>query len=130
MISIIRQLEEKNCLLETELNYYKNESKEYKSKKRPKYSESEALDQRIVNKKLCLRSNALNRQSFSDRICDDLCEEILQYLSLEDKLKLEGVSKQFQRTVLKKHYKLTIENNNIIRNRKVKEEYKISLHPK
>ena len=34
----------------------------------------------------------------SDRVCDDLCEVILKYLSLEDRLKLECVSKQFQRT--------------------------------
>ena len=53
------------------------------------------------------------RDSFEDRFCDDLCEEILQYLSLEDKLKLEGVSKQFQRTVLKKHNELTIETNTV-----------------
>ena len=62
------------------------------------------------------------RDSFDDRFCDDLCEEILQYLSFEDKL--EGVSKQFQRTVLKKHYELTIETNSSIPNRKIKEEYK------
>ena len=63
----------------------------------------------------------MNKKSFSDRICDDLCEEILQYLSLEDKLKLEGVSKQFQRTVLKKHYELIIES---IPYRKVTDKYK------
>ena len=96
-------LKEENCLLKTELNQYKNESKNCQSKKRLKSSGSEALDRQTVNKK-----------SFSDRICDDLCEEILQYLSLEDKLKLEGVSKQFQRTVLKKHYELTIETTNWI----------------
>ena len=39
------------------------------------------------------------RDSFSDRFCDDLCSDILQYLSLEDRLRLECVSKQFQRTV-------------------------------
>ena len=38
------------------------------------------------------------RDSFSDRVCDDLCQFILQYLSLKDKLKYECVSKQFQRT--------------------------------
>ena len=113
LILMIRQLEEKNCLLETELNYYKNESKEYKSKKRQKSSGSEALDRQTVNKK-----------SFSDRICDDLCEEILQYLSLEDKLKLEGVSKQFQRTVLKKHFELTIETYYWIPKRIVEKVYK------
>ena len=94
--------------LKTELNEYKNESK-----KRQKFSGSEALDRQTVNKK-----------SFSDRICDDLCEEILQYLSLEDKLKLEGVSKQFQRTILKKQYELTIETDNFIPNRKVKKKFK------
>ena len=40
------------------------------------------------------------RDSFSDRVCDDLSEVILKYLSLEDKLRLECVSKQFQRTAL------------------------------
>ena len=39
------------------------------------------------------------RDTFSDRVCDDLSEFILQYLSFEDKFRLEGVSKQFQRTV-------------------------------
>ena len=106
-------IKEEICLLKTELNEYKNVSKKCQSKKRQKSSGSEALDRQTVNKK-----------SFSDRICDDLCEEILQYLSLEDKLKLEGVSKQFQRTVLKKHYKLTIETRNWIRNRRVRKQYK------
>ena len=60
------------------------------------------------NKRLCLRSNSLKstkRQSFDERICDDLSEVILQYLSIEDKLKFESVSKQFQRTVFVKQKK-------------------------
>ena len=81
-----------------------------------------------LSKELCLRSDSQNsdlfsdclvnkfeskednyrRDSFDDRFCDDLCEEILQYLYLKDKLKLEGVSKQFQRTVFKRQYKLDI----------------------
>ena len=77
-----------------------------------------------ISEELCLSNVSQNRQSFSDRICDDLCEEILQYLSLEDKLKLEGVSKQFQRTVLKQHYQLPIETLNWVDNRTVKEEHK------
>jgi hypothetical protein len=44
-------------------------------------------------------SNHLFRQSFSYRICDDLCEVLLKYLSFEDKIKFECVSKQFQRCV-------------------------------
>ena len=62
-----------------------------------------------LSKELCLRSDSQNRHSFEDRFCDDLCEEILQYLSLEDKLKLEGVSKQFQRTAFKRQYELNME---------------------
>src|ERR1700712_2157133 len=61
------------------------------------------------NKRLCLRSNEEKSQSFSERICDDLSEVILQYLPLKDKLRLECVSKQFQRTVLQKQYELTID---------------------
>src|SRR3954468_10230152 len=38
----------------------------------------------------------------------DLSEVLLQYLPLKHKLRLESVSKQFQRTVLKKHYHLVI----------------------
>ena len=39
------------------------------------------------------------RDSFSDRVCDDLCQFILQYLPPKDCIRLECVSKQFQRTV-------------------------------
>ena len=56
------------------------------------------------------RIESLKRQLFDERVCDDLCEEILQYLSLEDKLKLEGVSKQFQRSIFKKQYELNVNN--------------------
>ena len=48
------------------------------------------------------------RQSFDERVCDDLSEVILQYLSLEDKLRLECVSKQFQRTIFQKQFELKI----------------------
>ena len=37
------------------------------------------------------------RVSFNDRIYDDLCEDILKWLSIEDKIKFTSVSKQFQR---------------------------------
>jgi hypothetical protein len=38
----------------------------------------------------------LKRDSFSGRICDDLCEVLLSYLSFEDKIRFECISKQFQ----------------------------------
>ena len=111
----------------------REESKKCKPKKRLSFSQRfyrimssknmNALSDKI-REELRLSNVSQNRQSFSDRICDDLCEEILQYLSLEDKLKLEGVSKQFQRTVLKKHNELTIETLNWMDNRTVKEEFK------
>ena len=48
------------------------------------------------------------RDSFSQRIGDDLSEVILQYLSLKDKLRLECVFKQFQRTIFERQYSLDI----------------------
>ena len=49
-----------------------------------------------------------SRDSFSHRICDDLCEVILQYLSLDDKIRFECVSQQFQRTVFQRQHELRI----------------------
>ena len=42
------------------------------------------------------------RQSFDERVCDDLAEVILQFLPIEDKLRLRCVSTQFSRTILTK----------------------------
>ena len=61
-----------------------------------------------LSKKLCLRCDSQNRQSFIDRFSDNMCEEILQFLPLKDKLRLQCVSKQFQRTVFKGQYELYI----------------------
>ena len=59
-------------------------------------------------------SNSLKRQSFSERICDDLSEIILQFLPLEDKLKTRMcVSKQFQRTIFVKQKEIPSFNDNI-----------------
>src|SRR5437868_7389736 len=49
------------------------------------------------------------KDSFDVRVCDDLSEELLQYLTIEDKLRLECVSKQFQRTVFTKHKRIVID---------------------
>ena len=54
--------------------------------------------------------NNLRRDSFEDRFCDDLCEDILQYLSLEDRFRLECVSKQFQRTVFQSLKELDLDD--------------------
>ena len=43
-----------------------------------------------------------------DRLGDDLTEEILQYLTFEDKIRLECVSKQWQRCVFTKQFGLDI----------------------
>ena len=68
-------------------------------------------------KRLCLRSHTNKRRSFEWRICDDLSVEILKYLPFEDKLKLECVSKQFQRTVFNKCHKLSINSRFVYRKR-------------
>ena len=71
-------LKDENSLLKTELNEYRNESKKQK------------------------------RQSFSERICDDLSEVLLQFLPFEAKLRFQCVSKQFQRTVFRRQNELFI----------------------
>ena len=43
------------------------------------------------------------RDSYSDRICDNLSEILLQYLSPEDKFRLQCVSKRFQKTIFIKN---------------------------
>jgi hypothetical protein len=57
------------------------------------------------------RSDTINkkRQSFSDRICDDLCEVLLSYLSFEDKIRFECVSKQFQKSIFNKQFIIEID---------------------
>ena len=52
--------------------------------------------------------NLLKRDSFSGRICDDLCEVLLSYLSFEDKIRFECVSKQWQKCVYEKQHSLVI----------------------
>ena len=48
--------------------------------------------------KVMLNEDTFRRDSFDDRVCDDLCQLILKYLSIKERFKLECVSKQFQRT--------------------------------
>ena len=55
------------------------------------------------------------RDSFDHRVCDDLCQFILQYLTPKQKLKLECVSKQFQRTAFLSQRSLEL-NFNVFRN--------------
>jgi hypothetical protein len=55
----------------------------------------------------------LKRDSFSDRFCDDLCEVLFIYLSLEDKIKFECVSKQWQKLVFNKQYSIGIKEYGI-----------------
>jgi len=55
------------------------------------------------------------RQSFH-RFCDDLCEEILLFLPINDKIRLECVSKQFKRCLIKRQTILEISDNVLSRN--------------
>ena len=90
--------------------------KRFKSKIKPiedKMSSSETTSVSQNNNSLNERNveseeDNYRRDSFCDHFWDDLCEDILQYLSLEDKLRLQCVSKQFLRTVFNRQYKLYI----------------------
>ena len=69
-----------------------------------------------------------NSGLFSERLCDDLCEVLLQFLPIEDKLMFECVSKQFQRTVYQRQHHLNLKSFfkrfNLRKRRKPMEEYK------
>ncbi|CAG2103258.1 unnamed protein product [Medioppia subpectinata] len=67
-------------------------------------------------------SNEDNRQQTQiyaknsmDRFGDDLCQLLLYYLSLEDRFRLESVSKQFQRTVFESVVDITLNDKLINR---------------
>ena len=65
-----------------------------------------------LSKKMCLRSVSQNSDSFDDRFCDDLCEDILQYLPLKEKLRLECVSNRFGgRILLQKQNEIILEED-------------------
>ena len=68
------------------------------------YSDSEDCSQQL---------NSYKKDSFSSRICDDLCEVIVSYLPIGDKIRLESVSKQFQRVLFSRHYVLNIDDHTI-----------------
>jgi len=51
--------------------------------------------------KLSLNSN---RDSFSHRICDDLCEVLLSYLSFEDKIRFVCFLKQWKKLIFNKQF--------------------------
>jgi hypothetical protein len=55
------------------------------------------------------------RRSFH-RFCDDLCGEILIFLPINDKIRLECVSKQFQRCLIRKQTILETSDNVFSRN--------------
>jgi hypothetical protein len=44
------------------------------------------------------------KESFDYRICDDLCEVLIKYLSFEDKIRFECLSKQFQTLIFNKQF--------------------------
>ena len=50
----------------------------------------------------------VGRHSFNGRICDDLCEEILKYLSFADKIQLQCVCRRFSRTIFNKQTKIFV----------------------
>jgi hypothetical protein len=60
-------------------------------------------DNNINNNKIDLK-----RDSFSDRICDDLCQVLLSFLSFEDKIRFECVSKQWKTLIFNKQNAIQI----------------------
>ncbi|XP_054157839.1 uncharacterized protein LOC128956180 [Oppia nitens] len=71
---------------------------------------NETMSLPSMTKKMYLRSDSSIRQSF-DRFGDDLTELLLSYLSFDEKIRHECVSKQWQRLVFQSHN--YIEDNEI-----------------
>ena len=96
---------------------------------RSKTQISEQLDERLTmndNKRYLLLNNNFNDITYHnysntqmkvyakncfDRFGDDLTEEILQYLTFEDKVRLECVSKQWRRLVFNKQFVIEFLNS-------------------
>ena len=66
-----------------------------------------------MNEMFPSKEDNYRRDSFEDRFCDDLSQVLLQFLSLEDKFKLEYVSKQFQRTVFQSLFGLNLDDEDV-----------------
>jgi hypothetical protein len=78
------------------------------------------MNTKPIDPKIRLKNN-LNilknrKKSFDYRICDDLCEVLLSYLSFEDKIRFECVSKQFQRCVFVKQFVIDLNDNKFLLN--------------
>ena len=58
-----------------------------------------------------LNSDLQKRSQLFERVCDDLCEELLKYLPIKDAFRLELVSKQFQRNIFLQQKVLYIAQN-------------------
>ena len=63
------------------------------------------FDNRIENNVITSNAKVYAKNSM-DRFGDDLTEEVLQYLTFEDKIRLECVSEQWQRCVFNKKFVL------------------------
>ena len=76
------------------------------------YERNNQLFDELMNCNYSYNQNLFKSESnlFSERICDDLCEVILSFLPIEDKLRLEAVSKQFQRCIFNKQSVIEIKN--------------------
>ncbi len=72
----------------------------------PIFEPSKQLSQNLKRQKLIEKE--LKRSLFDHRINEDLCQYIISYLSFEEKIKFECVSKQWQRLIYKQQNTLII----------------------
>ena len=82
--------------------------------------------------------NRLRRDSFDDRFCDDLTELVISYLPIEDKFRLQCVSKQFQNLIFNKIFVLNIDTDDndknnlkqLIRRIPISDEFRVEINIK
>ena len=61
----------------------------------------EKSEETVLNKESEFGRRMIYEKDSMDRLADDLTEEVLQYLTFSDKVRLECVSKQWMRCVYK-----------------------------
>src|SRR5882757_654464 len=68
------------------------------------------ITNRLTNKDIESQAIDEMRESFGDRVCDDLCKQLLSYLSIGDQIRLESVSKRWKRCLFGKPFVLSVED--------------------
>ena len=124
-------LKAENLLLKYELRQSVTQIERQKTEKESLKRELEELKDKRSVKRTKIIVNTINVYGNDSmlRFGDDLTEEVLQYMRFKDKIRLECVSKQWQRLIYNKQYVIEIYGSYDLKNDSLKKLYqKIRKH--